>query len=132
VAWYAITGFSIVSATLVLLILLSESAALHAQLAISVLALREARDQLETRVAERTAELQRTTAELQEREARIRRLVDANIIGIFMWDFDGRILQANDAFLQMIGYDRQDLIAGRIRCSGLTPPEWRERDAQIM
>ena len=44
VAWYAMTGFSIVSATLVLLILLSESAVLHAQLAISVLAQRRERE----------------------------------------------------------------------------------------
>ena len=38
-----------------------------------------------------------------EQEARNRRLVDANIIGIFIWDFDGRILEANDAFLRMLG-----------------------------
>ena len=29
--------------------------------------------------------------DLAEREAKFRRLVDANIIGIFIWDFDGRI-----------------------------------------
>jgi PAS domain-containing protein len=48
--------------------------------------------------------------DLAEREARIRRLVDANIIGIFIWDLQGRILDANDAFLLMVGYDRQDLV----------------------
>jgi PAS domain-containing protein len=42
---------------------------------------------------------------LREREAKIRRLVDANIIGIFFWDFDGRILEANEAFLDILGYD---------------------------
>ena len=68
--------------------------------------------------------------DLAEREARIRRLVEANIIGIFIWDFDGRILEANDAFLQIVGYERQDLVAGRIRWTDLTPPEWLERDAQ--
>ena len=68
--------------------------------------------------------------ELQEREAKIRRLVDANIIGIFIWDFDGRILEANDEFLRVVGYDREDLAAGRIRWTDLTPPEWLERDMQ--
>src|SRR5262245_36762006 len=63
---------------------------------------------------------------LAEREARIRRLFDANIIGIFMWDFDGGTLDANDAFLRMIGYDRDDLAALRIRWTDMTPPEWRE------
>src|SRR5438132_6271684 len=90
--------------------------------------LREARDELETKVAERTAELLRTTAELREREAKIRRLVDANIIGIFVWDFEGRILEANDAFLRMVGYDRADVVSERLRWTDLTPPEWRDRD----
>ena len=67
--------------------------------------------------------------DLEEREARIRRLVEANIIGIFLWDFDGRILEANDAFLRIVGYEREDLVAGRLRWTDLTPPEWRERDA---
>ena len=67
--------------------------------------------------------------DLAEREAKIRRLVDANIIGIFIWDFDGRILEANDAFLRIVGFDRQDLAAGNISWTDLTPSEWRERDA---
>jgi PAS domain S-box-containing protein len=65
---------------------------------------------------------------LREREAKIRRLVDSNIIGIFIWDFDGRILEANDEFLRMLNYDREDLVAGRIRWADLTPPDWRDRN----
>jgi PAS domain S-box-containing protein len=68
--------------------------------------------------------------DLQEREAKIRRLVDANVVGVFIWDFDGRILEANDAFLRIVGYDREDLAAGRISWTALTPMDWRERDAQ--
>ena len=67
---------------------------------------------------------------LRESEAKIRRLVDSNIIGIFIWDLEGRILEANDAFLRMGGYDREDLISGRLNRTDLTPPEWRERDAR--
>src|ERR1700747_3485133 len=37
-------------------------------------------------------------SQLEQREAKIRRLVDANIIGIIMWDLEGHILAANDAF----------------------------------
>ena len=66
--------------------------------------------------------------DLAEREAKIRQLVDSNIIGIFIWDFDGRILDANDAFLRMVNYDREDLVSGRIRWAELTPPEWRDRN----
>src|SRR5579871_2062282 len=48
--------------------------------------------------------------DLAERESRIRRLVDANIIGIMIWDLQGRILEANDAFLRIVGYDREDVL----------------------
>ena len=70
--------------------------------------------------------------DLAEREARIRRLVEANIIGIVISDVEGRILEANDAFLRMIGYDREDLMAQRVRWTDMTPPEWRERDQQYL
>jgi PAS domain S-box-containing protein len=63
--------------------------------------------------------------DLAEREAKIRRLVDANIIGIILWKHEGPILEANDAFLRIVGYDREDLLAGRLRWTDLTPPEWR-------
>jgi PAS domain S-box-containing protein len=68
--------------------------------------------------------------DLAEREARIRRLVDADIIGILIFTLDGQIVEANEAFLRMIGYDRADLVAGRLRWTELTPPEWRDRDAR--
>src|SRR5262249_22677618 len=62
--------------------------------------------------------------ELQERESKIRRLVEANIIGVIIADLDGSIIEANDAFLEMLGYSRDDLVAGRLRRSVVTPPEW--------
>jgi PAS domain S-box-containing protein len=70
----------------------------------------------------------RLYGDLQEREARVRRLVDANIIGIFIWDLDGRIIDANEAFLRLVGYDRDDLVSGRLRWRDLTPTEWRDAD----
>jgi GAF domain-containing protein len=63
--------------------------------------------------------------DLAEREAKIRRLVEANIIGIFIFDRESHILEANDAFLQLVGYDRDDLVAGRIRWTDLTPTAMR-------
>jgi PAS domain S-box-containing protein len=71
----------------------------------------------------------RLYGQLEEREARIRRLVDANIIGIVIWDLDGRILDANDAFLRMVGYDRDDLKAG-LGWFEITPPEWQDAHAR--
>jgi PAS domain S-box-containing protein len=74
-------------------------------------------------------ERKRTEEALRESEAKIRRLVDSNIIGIFVWDFDGRIVEANAEFLRMVNYDREDLVSGRIRWADLTPPDWRDRNS---
>jgi len=70
--------------------------------------------------------------DLADRESRVRRLVDANVVGIFLWDLDGRIFEANDAFLGMVQYGRDDLVSGAVRWPELTPAEWRERDEQAI
>jgi PAS domain S-box-containing protein len=70
--------------------------------------------------------------DLEQREAKIRRLVEANIIGIFIWNLAGQVIEANEAFLRIMGYDRDDLASGCIRWTDLTPPELRERDAKAV
>ncbi len=60
---------------------------------------------------------------LQASKARLKRLIDLNLIGVEFWDADGTILDANDALLSMIGYTREDLQAGRVNWKTLTPPE---------
>ena len=81
---------------------------------------------------QRSLALAQANRDLAEREAKIRRLVDANIIGIFISGLKGRVLEANDAFLHLVGHDRDDLVSGRIRWTDLTPPEWRERDKRAL
>lgn len=63
--------------------------------------------------------------DLAEREARIRRLVDSDVIGIVIWDLDGTLVDANDAFLRTVGYGRDDVRAG-LRWFDMTPPDWQE------
>jgi PAS domain S-box-containing protein len=70
--------------------------------------------------------------ELADREGKIRRLVDANIIGIIVADAEGRIFEANDAFLHILGFDRDDFVSGDVRWNELTPPEWRDRTARAL
>jgi PAS domain S-box-containing protein len=70
--------------------------------------------------------------DLREREARIRRLVDSDVIGIMMWDLEGRILDANEAFLHMVGYSRDDLVSGGLRWTALTPAEWKYTHEQAV
>jgi PAS domain S-box-containing protein len=66
----------------------------------------------------------RLYSDLQTREAKIRRLVESNIIGIMITDVGGQIIEANDAFLGMTGYTRGDLSAERMRWTDMTPAEW--------
>ena len=65
-------------------------------------------------------------------EAKIRRLVDANVVAIVMWSLEGAITDANDAFLRMVQYDREDLASDRVRWTDLTPAEWADHDEQAL
>jgi PAS domain S-box-containing protein len=102
----------------------------------------EAQGFLEQKVRERTEELgaanlqlkrelqerKRIADALRESESRFRRLSDSNMIGILFWDLRGRITDANDAFLEMLGYTREDLEAGRIHWDQVTRPESLQLD----
>jgi PAS domain S-box-containing protein len=79
-------------------------------------------------IAFENAQLYRAIA---EREAKIRRLVDANIVGIVIGNAEGDILDANDAFLEIVGYERDDLVSGRFRLTHLTPPEGRAGEQRV-
>jgi PAS domain S-box-containing protein len=70
----------------------------------------------------------RLYGDLEEREAKVRRLVDSNIIGICIFNLDRRITEANDAFLGIVSYSRDDVTSGRLSFAGLTPPEWAGTD----
>jgi PAS domain S-box-containing protein len=70
--------------------------------------------------------------DLENREKKIRRLVDANILGITMWNVEGAIVASNEAFLRMVQYDRDDVASGRVRWRDMTPPEWRERTERAL
>ena len=104
------------------------------------------KDALESLVQERTLDLaranqalkreldQRTTVEsaLRASEARFRRVFESNMIGIMFWDLSGVITEANEAFLEMIGYSRDDLRAGRVRWESITRPDLRYLDEQAI
>jgi PAS domain S-box-containing protein len=70
--------------------------------------------------------------DVENREARFRRLVDANIMGIVIWNVEGAIVASNDSFLRMVQYDREDVASGRVRWRDMTPAEWRERTERAL
>lgn len=57
---------------------------------------------------------------------------EADLIGIMVTDTSGAVKEANDAFLQLAGYDREDLRRGAIRWDEMTPPEWRHLDERAI
>ena len=61
----------------------------------------------------------------------LQQLSDSNIIGITYSRKDGRIIAANDEFLRIVGFDRQDLEAGRLNWVSMTPPEWAKVDQEV-
>ncbi|MEX2145792.1 MAG: ATP-binding protein, partial [Candidatus Rokuibacteriota bacterium] len=69
---------------------------------------------------------QRTT-EVRAGDARFKRLVDSSLIGILVCD-DERLTDANDAFLRMVGYSREDLEQGPLCWPDLTPSEYKVID----
>jgi len=65
-------------------------------------------------------------------EAKLRCLVDASIMGVFIWNLDGKITDVNDAFLRIVGHDRETVAQGLMHWTDLTPTEWRDRDRQAL
>jgi PAS domain S-box-containing protein len=59
-------------------------------------------------------------------------LRDSNVLGVVVGCEDGTIQEANDAYLDIIGYSREDLDAGQINWRMLTPPEWDARDNEAL
>jgi diguanylate cyclase (GGDEF)-like protein/PAS domain S-box-containing protein len=76
--------------------------------------------------------IHRSERALFDSEARFRRVVDSNMIGIVFWREDGAILDANEAFLRMVGYSEADLKAGALSWRAMTPAEHAEKDRQAL
>lgn len=64
---------------------------------------------------------------MQRIEVRMQRLFAADVIGIIFSTLDGLVIDANDAFLRMVGYTREDLREGRVRWDTMTASEYHER-----
>lgn len=79
---------------------------------------------LEARLRAQEEELQ----SLRKREVRYRQLMESNMVGVLFWNQEGQILDANDRVLEITGYTRDDLLAGRMNWLAMTPPEFVERE----
>jgi PAS domain S-box-containing protein len=69
---------------------------------------------------------------LRQSEARFRRLADSNVVGIVRYRMDGTIIDTNQAFLDMLGYTREEFERDGLASRTLTPPEWLDATARAM
>jgi PAS domain S-box-containing protein len=69
-------------------------------------------------------ERKRAEEESRESEERLRRAIEIETVGVIFFNTGGSITNANDAFLRMSGYSREDLVEGLLRWDKMTPPEW--------
>jgi PAS domain S-box-containing protein len=65
---------------------------------------------------------------LRRSEQRFRRVIDSNMVGVAFWRGDGTIHDANDAYLGIVGYTREELTGGKLNWRQLTPPEYASAD----
>lgn len=77
-------------------------------------------------------ETQEAEQALRQSESRFRQVVESNMIGIGVWDLNGKIVEANDALLQLLGFTQEDLQAGTLLWQQLTPPEYQELEEKAL
>jgi PAS domain S-box-containing protein len=72
-----------------------------------------------------------TSEDITERkvaESRLRRFYETDLFAILYWRLDGGVIDVNNKFLEMTGYNRADLDAGLLNWSHMTPPEYHPMD----
>ena len=72
----------------------------------------------------------RAEEELRESELRFRRLMESNLIGIVVSDLEGTIVEANEAFLDLVGYTQEDIAASRVNMIEMTSPQYQAQAIQ--
>jgi PAS domain S-box-containing protein len=68
----------------------------------------------------------------RESEVRLRRLTESRMIGLLYWTRAGFIHDANDYFLELLGYQRSDLELGAMRWTDITPVEYLHLDENAL
>ncbi len=77
-------------------------------------------------------ERKRAEEALQQSEFKFRALFESNVVPLSFWHVDGRILDANDAYLRLTGFNRAELEAGQVRWDKLTAPEYSHLDRRAI
>lgn len=73
-------------------------------------------------------ERKRAQESLRLAHERLRPLIDSNIIGIVIATAAGDVVEANDYYLRLVGFRREELEQGQVDWRTITPPEWLPAD----
>ncbi|MBI3650056.1 MAG: response regulator [Acidobacteria bacterium] len=73
---------------------------------------------------------QKAEKALQLSESRSRQIIESDMMGIIFCNKEETIVDANQEFLNMIGFEREALSAGLLNWERLTPPQFRHLDQQ--
>jgi PAS domain S-box-containing protein len=87
-----------------------------------------ARYQLVADGVERVLKINRDITERKRLETRLRRLLDSELYAVLYWKIDGGVVDANDKFLKLSGYTREDVRAGLVNWARMTPAEYQDMD----
>jgi PAS domain S-box-containing protein len=69
---------------------------------------------------------------LRESEARLRQFYESDMLGVYYFDLEGSVTDANDKLLEIVGYTREDLQAGKVSWNKMTPQEYRSLDERTL
>ena len=83
-------------------------------------------------VSEDITERKRVEEALHQAHRRLRSFIDANIVGVIIASPSGKVIDANDYYLRLIGYTREEFEQGRVDWRAVTPPEWLPADEQAI
>jgi PAS domain S-box-containing protein len=82
------------------------------------------RDITERKKAEAAVQMALTAA--SQSEQRLQRVLETDAVGVLFFDQGGSVIQANDVFLNMTGYTREQIERCELSWRKMTPPEWVE------
>ena len=77
-------------------------------------------------------ERKRATESLRESEERLKNVLNTPMVAVGIGDVTGRVKEVNDAFVQLLGYSREELLSGSVTWVDLTPPEYAELDRRCV
>ena len=79
-----------------------------------------------------SAELKQSADTLRVAHERLRRFVDSNIVGVVIANAAGHVIEANDYYLNLIGFTQDELKQGKVDWRAITPPEWLPADEKAI